>query len=92
MTIPFPLLFNLIDTQSNEMITLAKQMVHAHWLILEDYPPRDGEYVVAFETDDGSYGWLDIWEFTAVDGWVPILDFAAHTQQPVFWCNLPMPK
>lgn len=66
-------------------------MVHAHWTILEDYPTRDGEYVVCFLTNDGTYGHPDIWEFTARDGWVPVFG-SDHTDQPTHWCNLPMPK
>jgi hypothetical protein len=71
--------------------TLTKQMVHAHWMILEDYPSKDGEYVVCFQTDNGTYGWLDVWEFTAREGWQPLLGLN-HEDQPAFWCNLPLPK
>ena len=54
------------------MTTMTKQQVKANWLILEDYPTRDGEYVVCFLTDEGTYDWPDIWEFTEKGGWVPI--------------------
>ena len=71
--------------------TLTKQMVHAHWMILEDYPSKDGMYVVCFLTDDGTYGWPDVWEFTARYGWEPQFE-VEHDSQPTHWCNLPMPK
>jgi len=71
--------------------TLTKQMVHAHWMILEDYPSKDGEYVVCFQKDNGDYGWPDIWAFTARDGWEPVFG-TDHASQPTHWCNLPMPK
>jgi hypothetical protein len=70
---------------------MTKQMVHAHWMILEDYPSKDGEYVVCFLTSDGEYGYPDIWEFTARDGWQPVFG-TDHNDQPTHWCNLPMPK
>ena len=71
--------------------TLTKQMVHAYWHILEDYPSKDGEYVVVFQTDTGDYGWPDVWEFTAREGWQPLFGLD-HESQPTHWCNLPMPK
>ncbi len=71
--------------------TLTKQLVHAHWMILEDYPPKDGEYVVCFLTSDGTYGWPDVWEFSSRDGWQPLFG-TDHNDQPTHWCNLPMPK
>ena len=73
------------------MATITRQLVHAHWQILEAYPPKDGEYVVCFQTDDGDYGWPDIWEFTARNGWEPVYKTEV-TQYPTHWCNLPMPK
>jgi len=71
--------------------TLTKQMVHAYWQILEDYPSKDGEYVVCFQTDNGSFGWPDVWEFTVRNGWEPVYG-TDHVDQPSHWCNLPMPK
>jgi hypothetical protein len=71
--------------------TLTKQMVHAYWHILEDYPTKDGEYVVCFHTDDGTFGYPDVWEFSARDGWQPLFGLS-HETQPTHWCNLPMPK
>ena len=38
------------------MATITRQLVHAHWQILEAYPPKDGEYVVCFLTDDANTG------------------------------------
>jgi hypothetical protein len=73
------------------MTTLTKQMVHAYWHILEDYPTKDGDYVVVFETSDGSLGWPEVWEYTSMDGWQPI-GANASGEQPTHWCNLPMPK
>ena len=73
------------------MATITRTMVHAFWQILEAYPPKDGEYVVCFQTDDGDYGWPDVWEFTARNGWEPVYK-TDITQYPTHWCNLPMPK
>ena len=70
---------------------MTRQMVHAHWMILEDYPTKDGEYVVCFQKDNGDYGWPDIWEFTQRNGWEPLFG-TDHASQPTHWCNLPMPK
>ena len=71
--------------------TMTKQMIHAYWHILEDYPSKDGEYFVVFRTEDGNYGYPDVWEFTARDGWQPLFGLN-HEDQPTHWCNLPMPK
>lgn len=71
--------------------TLTKQLVHAHWHILEDFPSKDGEYVVCFVTDDGSFGWPDIWHFTNREGWEPVFGYE-HAEPPTHWCDLPMPK
>jgi hypothetical protein len=73
------------------MTTLTKQLVHANWHILEDWPKKDGEYIVCFLKDDGDYGWPEIWEFTARGGWEPLTD-QDHEDQPSHWCDLPMPR
>jgi hypothetical protein len=70
---------------------LTKQLVHAHWYILEDYPKKDGDYVVCFLTSDGSYGNLDIWTFNVKTGWEPLFGYTPDGD-PSHWCNLPMPK
>lgn len=72
------------------MTTLTMQQVKAYWRILEDYPTRDGEYVVCYQKDSGEYGWPDIWEFTAKNGWSPM--FSEDNLQPTHWCELPMPR
>lgn len=73
------------------MTTLTKQLVHAHWHILEDWPKKDGEYVVCFLKDNGDFGWPDIWEFSARNGWEPLFG-QDHLSQPTHWCDLPMPR
>jgi hypothetical protein len=73
------------------MTTLTKQMVHAYWHILEDYPTKDGDYVVVFQKIDGSIGWPETWEYTSMDGWQPI-GVNIPDEHPTHWCNLPMPK
>jgi hypothetical protein len=73
------------------MTTLTKQLVHAHWHILEDWPKKDGEYVVCFMKDNGDYGWPDVWEFSARNGWEPLFG-QDHSAQPTHWCDLPMPR
>ena len=71
--------------------TLTKQMVHAYWHILEDYPSQEGEYVVCFNDKNfpGEF-YLDIWEFTDRDGWQPIR-VEDNPDYPDHWCKLPMP-
>ena len=73
------------------MTTLTKQLVKANWHIIEDYPPRDGDYVVCFQTADGSYGDLDIWTFNVKMGWEPLFGYTPDGE-PAFWIDLPMPK
>jgi hypothetical protein len=73
------------------MTTLTKQQVKANWHILEDYPPRDGDYVVCFQTDDGSYGDLDIWTFNLKNGWEPLFGYTPDGE-PTHWCDLPLPR
>jgi hypothetical protein len=73
------------------MATLTKQLVHANWYILGDWPKRDGEYIVCFLKDNGDYGWPEVWEFTTRDGWEPISE-QEYSDQPTHWCDLPMPR
>lgn len=65
-------------------------MVKAYWHIAEDYPPNDGEYVVTIENSEG-ITYLDVWEFTALEGWLP-LAIPAPTGYPKQWCDLPVPQ
>lgn len=73
------------------MTTLTKEQVKATWRILEDYPTRDSEYVVCFLTEDGNYGYPDIWLYTQRNGWEPVFG-QDHADQPTHWCELPMPR
>lgn len=72
------------------MSTLTMQQVKAYWRILEDFPTKDGEYVVCFLKDNGDYGWPEIWEFSSREGWNPV--FGEGNVQPSHWCELPMPR
>ena len=89
--IPFPLLYNLINNQSDEMITATKQQAMGYWKILEDFPPRDGEFLVVFQTEDGSYGYPEIWEFTAKNSWQPVFGDDA-SDSPVYYLDIPPPQ
>jgi hypothetical protein len=73
------------------MTTLTKQLVHAHWHILEDWPKKNGDYIVCFLTDSGEYGWPDVWYFSAREGWEPVTG-QDPGEQPSHWCDLPMPR
>jgi hypothetical protein len=73
------------------MTTLTKQLVKANWHIIEDFPPRDGDYVVCFQTDDGGYGDLDIWTFDIKTGWEPLFGYTPDGE-PTHWCDLPLPR
>ena len=73
------------------MTTLTKEQVNATWRILEDYPTRDSEYVVCFLTEEGNYGYPDVWLYTQRNGWEPVFG-QDHAEQPTHWCDLPMPR
>jgi len=72
------------------MSTLTMQQVKAYWRIIEDFPTKDGEYVVCFQKDNGDFGWPEIWEYTARNGWNAV--FGEEHSQPSHWCELPMPR
>ena len=72
------------------MTTLTKQLVKANWHIVEDFPPRDGDYVVCFQTDDGSYGEPDIWTFSR-GTWEPVFGYTPDGE-PTHWLDLPYPR
>lgn len=84
--IPFPLLFNLIDTNLGEM---NNQSVTASWKLLEDFPTRDGDYIVAFRTTEG-YGYYEPWEFVKGE-WFACLD-TDSLETPSYWIDIPPPK
>lgn len=65
-------------------------MVKAYWHIAEDYPTREGEYVVTIENSEGEI-YLDVWEFTNADGWLPLIT-SAGASYPKHWCDLPVPQ
>ena len=71
------------------MSTLTRQNIKADWKILEDYPTKDGDYVVVFRTDDG-YGDLDVWTFYK-GSWEPLHGYTPDGV-PAFWVELPMPR
>lgn len=73
------------------MSTLTMQQVKAYWRIIEDFPKKDGEYLVCFLKDNNDYGWPDIWEYTTREGWEPLFG-QNHANQPTHWCELPMPR
>jgi hypothetical protein len=69
---------------------MNNQSIRATWKLMEDYPSRDGYYLVAFENSDGEFDLLDteVWEFDgtwySVDG--------TRDDFPSFYIDLAMPK
>ena len=71
------------------MTTLTKQQIKADWRIVEDFPPRDGQYLVCFLDDDTlKYTDYDLWWFIRGE-WLPLEGTIYET--PAFWIDVPSP-
>jgi len=71
------------------MTTLTKIQVKADWRIIEDFPPRDGQYLVCFLDDDTlKYTDYDLWWFIRGE-WSPLE--GATYETPAFWIDVPSP-
>lgn len=67
---------------------MNNQSVRATWKLIEDYPSKDGFYIVAFENSSGEFDTAncEIWEFVSGSWDAEDNDF------PVFYLdNLTMP-
>lgn len=69
---------------------MNNQSIRATWKLIEDYPTKDGFYLVAFENSSGEFELLDcaIWEF-AENSWFSLDD---DDRFPVFYTDVPMPR
>jgi hypothetical protein len=71
------------------MTTLTRQQIKADWRIIEDFPPRDGQYLVCFLDDDTlKYTDYDLWWFIRGE-WSPLE--GATYETPAFWIDVPSP-
>jgi hypothetical protein len=72
------------------MATLTKQNVRADWRIIEDFPSRDGQYLVCF-LDDATNKYTDYDLFWFIKGeWKPGLDEVPY-ETPAYWIDVPSP-
>ena len=73
------------------MTTLVnRQATTAHWKIMADYPPRDGDYMVVSRTESGDIGNPDIWSFEK-GSWEPLFGYTSGSE-PEYWLDVQMPK
>jgi hypothetical protein len=73
------------------MTTLTnRQATVGHWKIMADYPPKDGDYMVVFRTEEGDLGDPDIWSF-AKGTWEPLFGYTPDGE-PEYWLDIQMPK
>ena len=57
---------------------------------MEDYPPKDGDYMVVFRTEAGDIGDPDIWSFSK-GTWEPLFGYTPDGE-PEYWLDIQMPK
>lgn len=70
---------------------MNNQAIRANWKLIEDFPTKDGFYIVAFEDSSGEFTIenSDIWEFSS-GVWV---DGEGQSEFPTFYLdNLTMPR
>ena len=68
---------------------MNNQTFTIHWRMVEDFPTKDGEYIVCHEMRDGTYGdpcWL-----TFEKGEWSVHEWGDHIQ-PAYWTDLPLPR
>lgn len=70
---------------------MNSQFFKTCWKITEDFPTRDGYYLVAFENSSGGFDLTDceVWSFE-LGTWCPKRSFRGKF--PSFYVDLPMPK
>lgn len=70
---------------------MNNQSIRAYWKLTEDFPTKDGYYLVAFENSSGEYELADceVWEFSS-GSWYG-LD-SNREEFPAFYIDIPMPR
>lgn len=68
---------------------MNNQSIRSTWKMMEDYPTKDGFYLVAFENSFGDFdvASTEVWEFEG-GTWFPVKDDGLF---PTFYIDLPMP-
>lgn len=74
---------------------MNNQSIRGIWKLLEDFPTKDGRYLVAFMGSDGEFNILDteVWEF--LGSWAPYASGSQYEykgEYPVYYLDLVMPK
>lgn len=71
---------------------MNNQYVRANWKLIEDFPPKDGHYLVAFENSSGEFVMEDceVWEFRSTE-WL-VANNSSNESFPSFYIDLTMPK
>jgi hypothetical protein len=75
---------------------MNNQIAKGFWKIAEDYPTKDGCYIVALPASDGSYYTedCDVWEFRS-GAWYSLPDSRFQDEEvgfPDFYLEVPMPR
>jgi hypothetical protein len=75
---------------------MNNQQVKGFWKITEDFPSREGPYLVAFPDRSGNYRILDcdVWQFSNGE-WLSLGDSRFVEEVvglPSYYLDLPMPK
>ena len=65
---------------------MNNQTFNIHWKLAEDYPPKDGEYLVCFTLRDGSFGYPDWMDFRKGE-WI----VEEGNEYPAYWTQIPLP-
>jgi hypothetical protein len=70
---------------------MNNQSIRATWKLIEDYPTKDGFYLVAFENSSGDFELIDceVWEFSA-GSWYSV--DGEEDSFPMFYTDIPMPR
>lgn len=70
---------------------MNNQSIRATWKLIEDYPARDGFYLVAFENSSGEFELIDseVWEFSS-GSWYSV--DGKTNEFPTFYIDIPMPR
>lgn len=69
---------------------MNNQSIRATWKLMEDYPTKDGYYLVAFESSEGDFNIADV-EVWGFDGDWYSLD-GLNDSFPAYYIDLAMPR
>lgn len=70
---------------------MNNQSIRATWKLIEDYPSKDGFYLVSFENSSGEFELIDckVWEFSS-GSWYSLDE--EDEEFPSFYIDVPMPR